>query len=94
MKSLFLALTILLILHGRACETYSCPEYDVAFDGNDISMVRVIEWGSCGQVCTLTTGCNFWTYSGKFHGNLCWLKSSDSGLKSDGGFISGAKHCP
>ena len=47
MKCLIFATVLLLI--GLA-QGYSCPEVDVDFEGNDISMVpNVASWEDCGM---------------------------------------------
>ena len=44
----------------------------------------------CAKLCLKTDGCFFWTIARGFH---CFLKSSDSGRRSQGNFESGNKAC-
>merc|ERR1712098_256925 len=77
---------------GLSDETrYSCPQYNVCFNGNTIVDISGIQnWQKCGFICIHTAGCNFWTW---YNNKMCYLKSSDHGLAYDESAISGEKNC-
>merc|ERR1712243_548155 len=71
---------------------YSCPEYGVNFDLNDITHVPAItDWHICGTFCNMTPDCKFWTLDTR--NQNCWLKSSDDGFNHLSYAISGVKGC-
>merc|ERR1712126_119343 len=75
---------------------YSCPEDNVGFLGRDIAYVTGIQdWHACGEICSMTTDCNFWSWIAppSIVSNLCCLKSSDDGLTNEDGVVSGVKGC-
>jgi len=90
MKTHFFALIIVLL--GDLCHGYACPEYDVDFEGNELSDHQSSGWEECGRSCALDPYCKFWTWNEPL--NHCWLKSSDAGLQKDPNHISGALGCP
>merc|ERR1712150_61074 len=75
---------------------YACPEIDMGFYGNDITMVQTSSWEDCGTMCGLTNGCLFWQWGSESsnHPLECWLKTSDAGLEKADGWIAGDTGCP
>ena len=80
----------------------TCLEDNIDLYGNDINSDPTDEnYGSgagrrassneCQQLCRLTKRCAFFTY--KLSSRLCWLKTTDSGRRSQKGAISGPKVC-
>merc|ERR1712106_746856 len=72
---------------------FRCPMLDVDFQFNDVEEVDGIEdWQTCGHICNLTAEsiCKFWTLT---YDKRCIFKSSDEGLQSLRGAISGARGC-
>jgi len=75
-------------------------EKDTNYAGNDIHFmmngelmdngVMGVEGLACAKLCLKTDGCSFWTTA---RGSHCFLKSSDSGRRSQGNFESGNKAC-
>merc|ERR1711990_62521 len=82
--------TIATSLPGRGL---NCPLEDIDFFGNDIDVIRgIATWEQCGQICSVATDCNFWTFNPKPDGQ-CVLKTSDSGLHHYAGAFSGERGC-
>merc|ERR1712098_429533 len=72
---------------------YSCPEDNVNFAGHDIDYVPGIpDWHACGEICSLTPACKFWTWM-KNEDNRCCLKDADYGLAYSTNCISGVRGC-
>merc|ERR1712198_196384 len=95
MKSL-VCLILIFLVDTITSEKYGCPEYDVNFWGNDVDTVHTDDWRACGQVCSLVNNCDYWTYNDHFNNGdegICYLKSSDAGLRKQEGYFSGAKGC-
>merc|ERR1711872_1212734 len=77
-------------LNNVTAPSYSCPEFNVDFDGHDVNHVtHVKDWHDCGAICELEMDCRFWTWTTDHN---CWLKSSDAGLQQDSD-ISGVRGC-
>merc|ERR1711872_759882 len=96
MQSLFILAPIfsLFVTAGMTDEapSYSCPEIDVNFFGNDIARIlSVTDWHSCGQICKLDPDCKFWTHS--ILEDACFLKNSDKGLAYGEHRVSGVRGC-
>ena len=80
----------------------TCFEDNIDFRGNDINADPTDEnYGrgagkrassnECQELCRLTEHCVFFTY--KLSSSECWLKTTDSGRRSQTGAISGSKVC-
>merc|ERR1711915_575961 len=70
---------------------YSCPLYNVDFDGHDFATVHATSWQKCGEICQDEKYCHYWTWS--THDNECWLKTSDAGYQSQAYRVSGYYTC-
>ena len=59
--------------------------------GNDIrSVPNVASWVDCRKLCQDEQLCLFWSIKSN---GACWLKTSDSGRRSESGTTSGSKIC-
>ena len=56
------------------------PNYGLAYPGCDMKVIAAVgTWERCSQLCHLTRGCKFWTWSHKGvdeFPHTCWLKNS------------------
>jgi len=86
-------LTLIFLVNTVTSENYACPEYGVAFMYNDVASVLTDDWQTCGEVCSLVSNCEYWSYN-EGSNRICYLKSSDDGLEKNNAIISGAKGCP
>merc|ERR1712212_441846 len=71
---------------------YNCPLNDIDFFGHNLDIFYSIgSWQECAHICNIayTSNCKFWTYN---HDN-CYVKSSDAGLMSKSGVVSGERGC-
>merc|ERR1712136_287410 len=91
MKSLAF-LTLIFLVNTVTSENYACPEYGVVFSLNDVAWVLTDDWHACGEVCSLVSNCEYWTYN-EGTNRECFLKTSDDGLAKNDACISGAKGC-
>ena len=67
-------------------------EEDIDYSGNDVHDIPGVEtWRECSEHCVNHTGCEYWTH--KEFDKDCFLKSSDSGRKSESHAVSGRKEC-
>eukprot|EP00091_Calanus_sinicus_P000789 TRINITY_DN10730_c0_g1_i1.p1 TRINITY_DN10730_c0_g1~~TRINITY_DN10730_c0_g1_i1.p1 ORF type:complete len:105 (+),score=26.04 TRINITY_DN10730_c0_g1_i1:83-397(+) len=101
--SMFVAVLLLAIGLASAApegrDTFSCPEVDIDFMGNDGDTVHDIgSWEDCATICTLQFDCKYWTWvhtdndnNGSRH--TCMLKSSMTGVRYLPGFYSGPSGC-
>merc|ERR1712183_18382 len=95
----FIILTILFsvaaVEEGESLH-YKCPLMDINFNGHDLEMIPSIStWEECGHICNLFPECKFWSWNYPHTAGYqnCYLKSSDAGLISNAGVISGLKGC-
>ena len=71
-----------------------CFEEGITFYGNDVELQRNIENPkACQTLCQNNIKCMYWTYGVTKHAGNCWLKSEDSGRRSNPGLTSGPKLC-
>merc|ERR1711934_646424 len=81
---------------NKSSAYWACPEYSLAFHGNDITQYQNIHsWQECGRLCHVHKTCSHWTWdhARSDHPNKCWLKSGDGGAANDGYNISGQESC-
>merc|ERR1711915_957473 len=70
--------------------TFSCPEYNLDFDGHDLGYLYPVDsWQNCGEICADVTGCVAWTLGNR----RCNVKTSTHGATYYSGAISGLRHC-
>merc|ERR1711928_36691 len=64
-------------------ESWNCPEYGMAFNGNDLAFFEEIpSWEECGMLCNEEPGCTHWEWTvpiAEFNARICYLKTSDGG---------------
>ena len=71
-----------------------CFEEGITFYGNDVELQRNIENPkACQTLCQNNIKCMYWTYGVTKAAGNCWLKSEDSGRRSNPGLTSGPKLC-
>merc|ERR1712126_120221 len=71
---------------------YSCPMLDIDFHGHDLDLFRGIgSWQECGHICLIAPDCKFWTWHSA--DGVCFIKSSDAGMVTIAGCISGEREC-
>ena len=81
----------------------ACPEWDTDYDGNNITPGSIADlpetdtWEQCGQMCNDERSCTHWTWLGNHVGDTfkrrCILKTSDNGVRSYAGVVSGDGNC-
>jgi cellobiose dehydrogenase (acceptor) len=73
---------------GSAANTCSSLEDNVDFQGGDIGSSHSSSAGGCCSICSNTSGCIAFTWTG-VNGGTCWLKSSKGEIKTKSGAVSG-----
>ena len=85
----------------------TCIQHDTDFAGGDlldptnawgvVNYKNIVDETKCQELCQKNDKCNYWTYGTtrvqRDYRKNCWLKSSDSGSKTNTGFKSGRKVC-
>merc|ERR1712001_521241 len=73
---------------NKSSTSWACPEYGLAFDGNDITIYdNIPSWQECGRLCNVHKTCSHWTWScprPTYFPRTCWLKSGDGGAENNG----------
>ena len=97
MKISLLVLFVLTSTFGEESRVV-CPEFEVAYGGSDGQYQQIIKyissWEDCGQACSATYNCNFWSWDMYLAGDYCYLYGTNTGLHYDPNFISGKRGCP
>merc|ERR1719500_1474677 len=77
---------------GEQVGKYACPEMDIDFGGNDITVIMdVLNWEECAAICFGMPNCLVWTLDNRDSQHRCIPKTSDAGYRPLEGHISGAK---
>ena len=76
----------------------ACYSYDTNFLGDNMANVKVPTIRDCQILCQETEGCNYFVYalpSFKYSApaNVCFMKTSITGTRTEHFMVSGTKHC-
>merc|ERR1712181_111966 len=75
--------------------SFNCPMYDIDLHGNDLDVFQDIgSWQECAHICNIyPTNCKFWSWNGGNGNHYCYMKSSNAGMQSWDGSVSGERGC-
>ena len=76
-----------------------CPETDYYYGDEDYQIQKVSNvkaYEDCGNICTLTTTCKFWSWDieADDQGQECYLYDGRQGGQYNPSYVSGEKGCP
>lgn len=72
------------VMSSRDCTNGDCTRSDKLPVDSDVA---------CAQVCSHVPACQWWTVGIEDGDKMCWLRSSDKGLRAMPGFSSGRQSC-
>merc|ERR1711934_125894 len=82
---------------NKSSHSWACPEYVLAFKGNDITYYdNIPSWQECGRLCHVHKTCSHWEWMhtrSTYHAWRCLLKSGDGGAAHDSNSMSGEESC-
>merc|ERR1712126_207631 len=80
---------------GDAFFHFNCPMYDIDLHGYDVDVFQDIgSWQECAHICNIyPSNCKFWSWNGGNGNRYCYMKSSNAGMQSWEGSVSGERGC-
>ena len=87
-----LCIFVVLLLATVNGDMDDCPVYNIDYTGHGIDVItNIMSWEECGYLCSITDGCNYWTWQ-NYAPHNCRLKDIRNIVNQDGA-ISGSKDC-